>query len=453
MRAACAVELIHAYSLVHDDMPCMDDDVMRRGKPTTHVAFGEAQAMLAGDAMQALAFEVLTPDEGIAPALQARLCSLLARSAGHDGMAGGQAIDLASIGKALDEQGVLNAGLLGALAGSGKLPIPDAAFEAAVAAGAPTVPTSSAVVAAASSGWAGRAAATALPPLSSTFTLNSRPGASRTIYLDFKGGSVTSTAWNASYNGSAPIAVPAYSTDADVTTYSAADLTEIALDWQQRNAQESDTVALSPPRYADEMAGWRIVVQREDGGLGGSRSLHEDVRVGSAVQVDGPFDDFRLAAPAAAPAARTILVAGGIGITPLLSMAYQLNSEGRPYQLIYLSRDAASTAFLQELSGPEFAGKVKIHHDQGDPERAFDLWPLLEKPGSTAGLHLYCCGPAGLMDAVRDMSGHWPASAVHFESFGADTAPPVVGPLCGESVTTRMVTTGSFDGRNPTNDA
>ena len=103
MRAACAVELIHAYSLVHDDMPCMDDDVMRRGKPTTHVAFGEAQAMLAGDAMQALAFEVLTPDSGIAPALQARLCSLLARSAGHDGMAGGQAIDLASIGKQLDE--------------------------------------------------------------------------------------------------------------------------------------------------------------------------------------------------------------------------------------------------------------------------------------------------------------------------------------------------------------
>lgn len=104
MRAACAVELIHAYSLVHDDMPCMDDDVMRRGKPTTHVAYGEAQAMLAGDAMQALAFEVLTPDTGIAPALQARLCSLLARSAGHDGMAGGQAIDLASIGKALDER-------------------------------------------------------------------------------------------------------------------------------------------------------------------------------------------------------------------------------------------------------------------------------------------------------------------------------------------------------------
>jgi farnesyl diphosphate synthase len=103
LRAACAVELIHAYSLVHDDMPCMDNDVLRRGKPTVHVQFGEAQAMLAGDAMQALAFEVLTPDEGVPPELQARLCSLLARAAGHAGMAGGQAIDLASIGRPLDE--------------------------------------------------------------------------------------------------------------------------------------------------------------------------------------------------------------------------------------------------------------------------------------------------------------------------------------------------------------
>jgi farnesyl diphosphate synthase len=103
LRAAVAVELIHAYSLVHDDMPCMDNDVLRRGKPTVHVRFGQARAMLAGDAMQALAFEVLTPDTGVAPALQARLTALLARSAGHAGMAGGQAIDLASIGQTLDE--------------------------------------------------------------------------------------------------------------------------------------------------------------------------------------------------------------------------------------------------------------------------------------------------------------------------------------------------------------
>ena len=103
LRAAVAVELIHAYSLIHDDMPCMDNDVLRRGKATVHVQYGQAQAMLAGDAMQALAFEVLTPDAEIEPALQARLTALLARSAGHAGMAGGPAIDLSSIGHALDE--------------------------------------------------------------------------------------------------------------------------------------------------------------------------------------------------------------------------------------------------------------------------------------------------------------------------------------------------------------
>jgi farnesyl diphosphate synthase len=103
LRAACAVELIHAYSLVHDDMPCMDNDVLRRGKPTVHVKFGEAGALLAGDALQALAFELLTPDVGMPAAQQARLCSLLARAAGSTGMAGGQAIDLASVGVALNE--------------------------------------------------------------------------------------------------------------------------------------------------------------------------------------------------------------------------------------------------------------------------------------------------------------------------------------------------------------
>ena len=104
LRAACATELIHAYSLVHDDMPCMDNDVLRRGKPTVHVAFGEARALLAGDALQALAFELLTPDDAAIPAtVQARLCRLLAAAAGHCGMAGGQAIDLASVGQQLNE--------------------------------------------------------------------------------------------------------------------------------------------------------------------------------------------------------------------------------------------------------------------------------------------------------------------------------------------------------------
>ncbi|MFM9921589.1 farnesyl diphosphate synthase [Variovorax sp. H27-G14] len=104
LRAACATELIHAYSLVHDDLPCMDNDVLRRGKPTVHVKFGEADALLAGDALQALAFELLTPEgDEIPAAIQALLCRLLARAAGSQGMAGGQAIDLASVGIALNE--------------------------------------------------------------------------------------------------------------------------------------------------------------------------------------------------------------------------------------------------------------------------------------------------------------------------------------------------------------
>jgi farnesyl diphosphate synthase len=103
LRAACSVELIHAYSLVHDDMPCMDNDVLRRGKPTVHVRYGEAQALLAGDALQALAFELLVPNDGsVKPQVSVDLCQLLARSAGGSGMAGGQAIDLASVGVALD---------------------------------------------------------------------------------------------------------------------------------------------------------------------------------------------------------------------------------------------------------------------------------------------------------------------------------------------------------------
>jgi farnesyl diphosphate synthase len=102
-RVATAVELIHAYSLVHDDMPCMDDDVLRRGKPTVHVAYGEATAMLVGDALQALAFEVLAgAGESLSDGrIAAEMVCELARAAGSLGMVGGQAIDLDSVGQRL----------------------------------------------------------------------------------------------------------------------------------------------------------------------------------------------------------------------------------------------------------------------------------------------------------------------------------------------------------------
>jgi farnesyl diphosphate synthase len=99
-RAAAAVELVHAYSLVHDDLPCMDDDTLRRGRPTVHIQFDEACAMLAGDALQPLAFELLT-EMPIAPALVVQAVQVLTRASGSQGMAGGQAIDLDSVGVAL----------------------------------------------------------------------------------------------------------------------------------------------------------------------------------------------------------------------------------------------------------------------------------------------------------------------------------------------------------------
>lgn len=101
-RAACAVELIHAYSLVHDDMPCMDNDVLRRGKPTVHVQFGESCALLAGDALQTLAFQILAETPLCAdPVEQLEMLALLAQASGSRGMAGGQAIDLGATGTSL----------------------------------------------------------------------------------------------------------------------------------------------------------------------------------------------------------------------------------------------------------------------------------------------------------------------------------------------------------------
>lgn len=103
LKPACAVELIHAYSLIHDDLPAMDDDDLRRGRPTCHKAFDEATAILAGDALQALAFEILATDQNCAdnPELKLQMVQALAQAAGAAGMAGGQAIDLAAVNSPL----------------------------------------------------------------------------------------------------------------------------------------------------------------------------------------------------------------------------------------------------------------------------------------------------------------------------------------------------------------
>ena len=159
-----------------------------------------------------------------------------------------------------------------------------------------------------------------------------------------------------------------------------------------------------------------IAVKREADGRGGSASLVDDTKAGDTLEVSAPRNDFVLGGNPAS----YLFIAGGIGITPIRSMIQHLrNTGGKPYKLYYLSRTPQVTAFREEFAAPEYRGKVVIHHDLGDVDQSLDLWPVLEKP---KGAHLYCCGPRGLMEAVRDMTGHWSSAAVHFEDFGAGKA-------------------------------
>jgi phthalate 4,5-dioxygenase reductase subunit len=152
-----------------------------------------------------------------------------------------------------------------------------------------------------------------------------------------------------------------------------------------------------------------IAVKREEGGRGGSASLIRELGEGSEVPVSAPANNFALAKSSGGH----LFVAGGIGITPIMAMIHDLAANGGRFRLYYCTRSPAATAFREELSAPEWRGKVTIHHDGGDPARALDLWPIVERPQG----HLYCCGPRGMMQAVRDMTGHWSPSAVHFEAF------------------------------------
>lgn len=141
-RAAGALEMIHVYSLVHDDMPCMDDDALRRGKPTVHIAYDEATALLVGDALQSQAFTLLAEGAAIPPARQMAMLRLLAQASGSGGMCGGQAIDLDSVGlpltlAQLEQMHQLKTGallraavVLGALAGKDLAPGDMAALNA-----------------------------------------------------------------------------------------------------------------------------------------------------------------------------------------------------------------------------------------------------------------------------------------------------------------------------------
>jgi phthalate 4,5-dioxygenase reductase subunit len=169
---------------------------------------------------------------------------------------------------------------------------------------------------------------------------------------------------------------------------------------------------------ASERDRYLIAVKREDFGRGGSLSFTRDVNEGDRVTIEPPANEFEMAK---SEPKSFIFIAGGIGITPIRAMILHcLRHEKKNFSLYYFARTPEVMAFREEFSAPEFAGKVILHHDNGDPDQAYDLWPVLEQQ---CGAHLYCCGPRALMDAVRDMTGHWPDSAVHFEDFVGASAP------------------------------
>lgn len=155
-----------------------------------------------------------------------------------------------------------------------------------------------------------------------------------------------------------------------------------------------------------------IAVKREPAGEGGSTSMIDELHVGMRVDAAGPRNHF----PLHEEASSHLLIAGGIGITPLRAMALHLAQREAEFELHYVTRSAEVAAFLQELSSPQWAARVRIHHDGGDPSRGLPLAALLAERHGNA--HLYCCGPRGLMRAVRAAACHWPAAAVHFEDFG-----------------------------------
>ena len=164
---------------------------------------------------------------------------------------------------------------------------------------------------------------------------------------------------------------------------------------------------------------YQVAVKREVNGRGGSCSLIDDVKAGDQLMVVAPVNDFGLPRRAQ----DFLFIAGGIGVTPMMAMIRQVIAEGKRFRLFYCTRSPETTAFLEELSAPQFKDMVTIHYDQGDPSRSLDLRPILAERKNRE--HLYCCGPRPLMEAVRAMTDHWSPTAVHFEAFSeAETHKP-----------------------------
>jgi len=167
---------------------------------------------------------------------------------------------------------------------------------------------------------------------------------------------------------------------------------------------------------------YSIAVQRETTGRGGSDEMFRAVHVGDTLAVGAPRNLFPLHDGEDAEA---VLIAGGIGVTPILAMARHLSAAGRRFSVLYLTRDAEETAFGEEFAALAAAGApVTVHHDGGEVARAFNLAAFLGALSETA--HVYCCGPAGLMKAVATL-GEGRGERMHFEHFSNDEAAPRSG--------------------------
>jgi len=170
----------------------------------------------------------------------------------------------------------------------------------------------------------------------------------------------------------------------------------------------------------NEQQRYCIAVLREGPG---SQRLHEEVRAGNLVAASMPRNNF----PLAMDAERHLMIAGGIGITPIMAMIAELRRRRAEFHLHYCTRSPEETAFLDDLALLAAQGRVQFHHDGGDPANGLDITATLRdcRPGT----HLYYCGPAGMMAASAAASAHWPPGSVHFEFFAG---PNAVAPMLPE---------------------
>ena len=161
---------------------------------------------------------------------------------------------------------------------------------------------------------------------------------------------------------------------------------------------------------------YQIAVLREPASRGGSQQMHEAVLEGQQLRISMPKNHFALAPDVA----HSLLLAGGIGVTPILAMAQRLSAVGASFEMHYCTRSRERAAFLERMAGSTFAQQVNTHFDDGEAAQRLDLERLLANP--TSGKHLYVCGPKGFMDAVLGTARRcgWPEGQLHWEFFAAE---------------------------------